>query len=94
MASLVKGAVASFKPNFATFLKFAKVELTPPSPGDIPAISRGIGELMSAAKSGKWKHLTVKEAWLNVLVFTEVTCWFWVGECIGKRNIIGYKVEV
>lgn len=64
--------MASFKPNFATFLKFAKVELTPPSPGDIPAISRGIGELMSAAKSGKWKHLTVKVS-MTFLLWIKLT---------------------
>nr|CAI5840621.1 unnamed protein product [Callosobruchus analis] len=48
--------------------------------------------LISSAKNGSWKNLTVKEAWLNTLVGIEVWCWFYVGECIGKRHIVGYKV--
>lgn len=52
--------MATAKPNLATFVKYAKVELTPPSPGDIPAITNGIKNIISGAKSGKWKSLTVK----------------------------------
>lgn len=74
------------------FLKYAKVELTPPTPADIPEIRAGIGRLISAAKSGRWKQTSVKEAWLNTLVTVEVLCWFYVGECIGKRHLVGYDV--
>lgn len=82
----------SAQPKLNTFLKYAKVELAPPTPGDIPQIRAGIGKLISGAKSGRWKQLTVKEAWLNSLVTIEVLCWFYVGECIGKRHIVGYDV--
>uniref|UniRef100_A0A161THZ4 Atp synthase subunit mitochondrial n=1 Tax=Triatoma infestans TaxID=30076 RepID=A0A161THZ4_TRIIF len=71
-----------------------KVELTPPSPGELSGIGNGIKNIITSAKTGKWKQLTVREAWLNLLVATEVTCWFYIGECIGKRNVIGYKIEV
>lgn len=74
------------------FLKYAKVELTPPSPGDIPAIRDGIGKLMHGAKTGAWKNLTVREATLNSLVAMEVCFWFYIGECIGKRHLVGYDV--
>lgn len=80
------------QPKFEVFLKYAKVELTPPSPADIPEIRARIGKLISAAKDGRWKQTTVKEAWLNTLVTVEVVCWFYVGECIGKRHIVGYDV--
>lgn len=75
-----------------TFLKYAKVELVPPSPADIPQIRAGIGKIISGARTGAWKQTPVREAWLNTLVTVEVICWFFVGECIGKRHIVGYKV--
>lgn len=89
---LVKQLSAEAQPRFRTFLKYAKVELVPPTPADIPQIKAGIGKLIHGAKSGSWKQTTVKEAWLNTLVTVEVLCWFYVGECIGKRHIVGYDV--
>lgn len=80
------------KPKLATFMYYAKVEMKPPTPGEFGEIKSGIGRLINGAKTGKWKELTVKEAWLNTLVFAEVGFWFFVGEVIGKRNLIGYNV--
>lgn len=80
------------QPKFNTFLRYAKVELTPPTPGDLPQIRAGISKLISGAKNGRWKEVPVKEAWLNTLVTVEVLCWFYVGECIGKRHLVGYNV--
>ncbi|KAK9507502.1 hypothetical protein O3M35_007344 [Rhynocoris fuscipes] len=94
MANILRGVMASVQPNLKTFVKYARVELVPPSPSEIGGAARGIGNIISSAKSGKWKQLTVKQAWLNLLVATEVTCWFFIGECIGKRSFIGYKIDV
>ncbi|BET00101.1 ATP synthase [Nesidiocoris tenuis] len=94
MANILKNVIATAKPNLATFLKYAKVELVPPTPGEIGQVGAGIKNIISSAKSGKWKTLTVREAWLNALVTCEVLCWFYVGEVIGKRNLVGYRVEV
>lgn len=80
------------KPKFAKFMKYAVVELTPPSPTDLPAIKNGIVKLVSGAKTGAWKKLTVREAWLNTLITAEVCFWFFAGEVIGKRHLVGYKV--
>ncbi|XP_044747838.1 ATP synthase subunit g, mitochondrial [Coccinella septempunctata] len=80
------------RPKFDVFMKYAKVELSPPSPADIPQIRSGIARLVQSAKAGAWKQTTVREAWLNTLVTVEVLCWFYVGECIGKRHIVGYQV--
>lgn len=90
--SLAKKLMTAARPKLEVFMKYAKVELTPPSPGDIPEIAAGISRLISATTSGKWRHVTVREAWLNTLVTVEVLCWFFVGECIGKRHIVGYNV--
>lgn len=84
--------MAQAKPKFATFLRYAAVEMTPPSPADLPAIKNGIVKLVSGAKTGAWKNLTVREATLNSLVFMEVCFWFYVGEVIGKRHLVGYNV--
>ncbi|KAM8717618.1 hypothetical protein ACLKA7_004334 [Drosophila subpalustris] len=72
-----RGTIIQWRaPQLDVFLKYAKVELTPPTPGDIPAIRQSI----------------VKEAWLNTLVTAEVIFWFYIGECIGKRHLVGYNV--
>ncbi|KAG5675318.1 hypothetical protein PVAND_005229 [Polypedilum vanderplanki] len=91
-SALVSTLMTQAKPRFATFMKYAVVELTPPTPADLPAIKNGIVKLVSGARTGAWKNLTVCEAWLNTLVTMEVCFWFYVGECIGKRHLVGYKV--
>ncbi|CAB3368614.1 ATP synthase subunit g, mitochondrial [Cloeon dipterum] len=90
--ALLKSALDGAQPKFQTFLRYAKVELAPPTPGELGQVSQGIQRLLSGFRTGRWKQLTVKEATLNTLVFTEVVCWFFIGECIGKRSIVGYKV--
>ncbi|XP_038208012.1 ATP synthase subunit g, mitochondrial [Zerene cesonia] len=90
--SLINTAIADFRPKFAIFMKYAKVELAPPKPSEIPQIRAGLAKLISSAKSGAWKQQTVKQATLNTLVGAEVLFWFYVGECIGKRHIVGYNV--
>ncbi|CAG9763008.1 unnamed protein product [Ceutorhynchus assimilis] len=84
--------LAEAKPRLNTFLKYAKVELTPPTPADIPQIRAGIGRLLSGAKNGNWKNVTVRDGFVNSLIAIEIWCWFYVGECIGKRHIVGYDV--
>ncbi|CAK1544391.1 unnamed protein product [Leptosia nina] len=92
LPSLVNSAIANAKPKFAIFLKYAKVELAPPKPSEISQIKAGIAKLLSSARTGAWKQQTVKQATLNTLVGAEVLFWFYVGECIGKRHIVGYNV--
>jgi F-type H+-transporting ATPase subunit g len=92
LPALAKGLVDSSRPKVVTFLKYARVELTPPTPAEIPKAVQGFGQVIRSAQTGKWKNLTVREAWLNTLVAAEIACWFFVGECIGRRHIVGYKV--
>ncbi|KAK2709292.1 ATP synthase subunit g, mitochondrial-like [Artemia franciscana] len=89
---VLKNTIAVTRPKLATFLKYAKVELTPPGPADVPKIQEGIQNLIHSAKTGKWKQVSVREAWLNTLIVTEIAMWFFVGECIGKGSVIGYRV--
>ncbi|XP_055917962.1 ATP synthase subunit g, mitochondrial [Eupeodes corollae] len=91
-SGLVNQLMVQARPQLDVFLKYAKVELTPPTPADIPAIRQGISRLITGARTGAWKNVTVREGWLNTLVTMEVCFWFYVGECIGKRHIVGYDV--
>merc|ERR1712142_446963 len=88
---MLKGAVDAASPRLATFGKYAAVELTPPSPAELGGVASGLGNIVKGAQGG-WKNLTTKEAALNTLVAIEVVCWFYIGECIGKRAIVGYHV--
>ena len=44
----------------ATFVKYGKVELTPPSPAEIPAAVAQATGLVKSAMTFKWTQLTVK----------------------------------
>ncbi len=46
--------------------------------------------MVKSAQKLSFLNLTVKEAAVNVAVTAEVICWFYVGEMIGRRSIIGY----
>lgn len=70
-------------------IRAAIVELRPPTPAEIP---RAIGDAVKLFTKSNWRDVTVRDAWRNTLVTTEVLCWFFVGECIGKGTLIGYQV--
>nr|XP_003705829.1 PREDICTED: ATP synthase subunit g, mitochondrial [Megachile rotundata] len=92
LVDVTKTAITTARPALKKFVYYAKVELVPPKISDIPAIRHDIQRLVSAAKNKRFLELPVREVWLNTLVTLEVLCWFFIGECIGKRHIIGYKV--
>ncbi|KAK2576674.1 hypothetical protein KPH14_005335 [Odynerus spinipes] len=92
LASLARNLLQEAKPKLKIIQAYARVELIPPTPSEFPAIKKGFSNIINAAKTGRYKELTVREAFLNTLVAAEVYCWFFIGECIGKRHIVGYKV--
>lgn len=92
VAPLVNQALVQARPKLNTFVHYAKVELIPPTPAELPQVARGFSNLIRAARTGAYRHVTVRQAVLNTLVTVEVLCWFFVGECIGKRAIVGYDV--
>jgi len=74
------------------FWKYAKVEMRPPAPSEFGQVVQGFTNLLKAAKTQRWRAVTVKEATLNTLVTAEVIFWFYIGECIGKGSLIGYQI--
>lgn len=76
-------------PNVKTIRECVLTELRPPTPIEIPKAIKDLAQLFTKRN---WQNVTVREAWLNTLVTTEVICWFFVGECIGKGTLIGYQV--
>lgn len=91
VSKLIAASRAYAAPRFATFIKYGKVELTPPSPAEIPTAIAQATRLVQSGVTMQWRHLTVKEAALNTMVAIEVICWFFIGECIGKGTLVGYQ---
>ncbi|XP_069168072.1 ATP synthase subunit g, mitochondrial-like [Procambarus clarkii] len=89
---LAKSAVDVATPKLNTFVRYARVELVPPTPAEFGSVVQGFGNIMKSAQTGAWKQLSVKDAWRNTLVTVEVLCWFFIGECIGKGTFVGYQV--
>uniref|UniRef100_A0A2K5RBY5 ATP synthase subunit g, mitochondrial n=1 Tax=Cebus imitator TaxID=2715852 RepID=A0A2K5RBY5_CEBIM len=60
--ALVNAAVTYLKPQLATFRYYAKVELIPPTPAEIPRAIQSLKEIVKSAQTGSFKQLTVEEA--------------------------------
>lgn len=52
--------VSAATPKFITFLKYARVEMTPPKPGEFKEVAKGFGNLARGFKTGRWRQLTVR----------------------------------
>merc|ERR1712228_776095 len=93
--ALMKAALAWEKfilKDLTTFARYAKVELTPPGPGEIGGVVRGAGNLAKDAATFKWAQASMKQVAVNTVVDAEIACLFFIGECIGKGSLVGYQV--
>lgn len=78
------------------FLYFAKVELTPPTPADFQCVRQQAAEMSKQGKNMKktgLSQMTVSDLWLNTLVTLEVISWFFMGEVVGRRHLVGYRYK-
>ncbi|CAG5042124.1 unnamed protein product [Parnassius apollo] len=84
------------KSNLAQKMSVAKryytLEMSLPSFNEFQRLQEDVELVKDFIKSGCYKYLTVKQAWLLLLMCTEVGLWFFMGETIGKMHIVGYKV--
>lgn len=55
------------KNSVPTILFYARKELLPPKPSEIPEIKQGICNVITTYKSGAWKRLTVRVSVSNFL---------------------------
>ena len=87
-----QAAVTYSSPILRNVWKYSKVELRPPTPGEIgkaiPLAQKGFSNLTTK----KFTEYSVGKVAQNTLVATEVLMWFFVGEMIGRWSIIGYTV--
>jgi len=83
------------KPKAQNFAKNASVEMAPPAPaefmGELNILKNDILAGRSAARAS---NMTVNEIAAKGLVVAEVAFWFYIGEIIGRRSIIGYNPKV
>ena len=86
------GLAKTAQPHLVTFWGHARVELGPPGPAQWPEIRQGLTRLFNSTLTGRFLDVSLTEATRNTLVAVEVACWFYVGEMIGRKSIIGYKV--
>ena len=48
------------RPKLDVAWKYAKVELAPPTPGDIPKAIGGLRQAINSLRTGRYKQLTVR----------------------------------
>lgn len=101
MAAIVKalpGAVSKLRSSITTLVREPQVqvalrELAPPTPKELPAAVTSIVKTVDSLKTMRFLNVTVGRAARNALTSVEVVCWFFVGEIIGRRSLVGYKVS-
>lgn len=54
------------KPKVMKGWSYARVEMRPPGPGDIPAIQKGFGDLAKAWRTQSYKQLTVRVSFIEI----------------------------
>merc|ERR1712180_282034 len=89
---LGKNIAIAGTPKLKTAWKYAKVELRPPTFSEVVAAQTGLQKVVKSGLTGGYRNITLKEAGLNVIVAAEIYFWFIIGECLGKRSLVGYDI--
>uniref|UniRef100_A0A5S6QJF6 ATP synthase subunit n=1 Tax=Trichuris muris TaxID=70415 RepID=A0A5S6QJF6_TRIMR len=90
LTARIQPIVESATPRVKTFLHYARHELKPPLPNEWPQITH---EVRSFSKSFNPRNLSVKEAIVYTSVAVEVVLWFFAGEVVGRRHLLGYYIK-
>nr|XP_026484855.1 ATP synthase subunit g, mitochondrial-like [Vanessa tameamea] len=71
---------------------FYQLEISLPKSAEMKKLQEDLDLVKEFIRSGCYKFITVRQAWLLFLVSLEVILWFFLGETLGKMHIVGYKV--
>lgn len=83
------------KPKAQNFAKNASVELTPPAPNEFLHQANIVkNDIISGESLKRVTEMTVNQFAAKGLVVVEVAFWFYIGEMIGRRSIIGYNPKL
>eukprot|EP00039_Didymoeca_costata_P018463 m.333548 g.333548 ORF g.333548 m.333548 type:complete len:113 (+) comp17170_c0_seq1:34-372(+) len=90
--TLTKTTAFARSPRVQQTITLIRTELGPPKSTDMPAIKQGLNGFKAELQG--FTNNTVKEAVIKIGVAFEVCCWFYIGEIIGRRSLIGYKFDL
>merc|ERR1712179_692139 len=65
---ILNNGLTWYKPKFNIFMKYARVELRPPSGSDFGEVGKGIKQIPHSYKSGAYKELYSHKHW-SMLVY-------------------------
>ena len=77
------------KPKAITFWNYAKVEMKPPLPNEIPQIAQSLTNIAKSAQTGAWKKLTVK-----VSFYFSFLCWLTCQSADIMASLCGVRVRM
>ncbi|VDM64780.1 unnamed protein product [Angiostrongylus costaricensis] len=89
---LYRHQAAQFPRRWEILKAVGKHELAPPKTTDWPAIKADWKKVSDFIQTKQYQQLTVREFLVYTAVTLEVVFWFFVGEMIGRRYIVGYLV--
>ncbi|KXS20145.1 hypothetical protein M427DRAFT_403203 [Gonapodya prolifera JEL478] len=67
--------------------------MLPPNPAEFSQAVSGLSGFFGAFRTGTWRYVTVRDAAALAARGVEIAGFFYVGEMIGRRSVIGYNVE-
>ncbi|KAL7059989.1 hypothetical protein AAHC03_09237 [Spirometra sp. Aus1] len=88
---LYRFGAETVKPAATKFVQYARVEMRPPNKNEVTLAVQEGKTLVAYLKSGAILQKKIKDVALDSIVAIEVLMWFFVGEIIGRRSLIGYK---
>ena len=90
--TLTRKVITNSIPHMNTIWNCVKVELRPPTYSEILDAKELATQAYLKIYTRQYLQNTVGQVLQTTLVAIEVTMWFFVGEILGRKNVIGYKV--
>merc|ERR1712080_717598 len=78
-----------YKPRFDRWLNLARVEMAPPSIGEVAGAIRKLKDVDVAKMRGRIADTTFNDIGARGLLLVEISLLFYIGEVIGRRSLVG-----